>query len=281
MIHIRLDYYNTALKENVTLFEYDFTNEQDVFDDILVPYFNHETFLFSGCHISMTQKPQIRVFKTEYNIDRMIEIIKSNIPRNIVMGVSRSDVLARTQYSMEITRSILKDAQKQSMQKNHKSDSELEVVVSQTINKRNIFIVHGHNETIRIAVEAFVRSIGYEPIVLFKEPNKGQTIIEKIESNAEAVCYAIVLYTACDEGKAKEEIDYKPRARQNVVFEHGYMCAKLGRDHVCALFAEGVELPGDMSGVVYTKYDEVGMWKYSVAKEMNVVGLPVDMNKIR
>lgn len=281
MIHIRLDYYNTALKENVTLFEYDFTNEQDVFDDILVPYFNHETFLFSGCQISMTQKPQIRVFKTEYNIDRMIEIIKSNIPRNIVMGVSRSDVLARTQYSMEITRSILKDAQKQSMQKNHKNDSELEVVVSQTINKRNIFIVHGHNETIRIAVEAFVRSIGYEPIVLFKEPNKGQTIIEKIESNAEAVCYAIVLYTACDEGKAKEEIDYKPRARQNVVFEHGYMCSKLGRDHVVALTEKGVEQPGDLNGVVYVEFDEVGAWQVKIAKEMQAIGLNVELGKIK
>lgn len=84
---------------------------------------------------------------------------------------------------------------------------------------KNIFIVHGHNETIRIAVEAYVRSIGYEPIVLFKEPNKGQTIIEKIESNAKDVCFAIVLYTACDEGKAKEEKELKHRARQNVVFD--------------------------------------------------------------
>ena len=76
----------------------------------------------------------------------------------------------------------------------------------------------------------------------------------------------------------KEE---QPRARQNVVFEHGYMCAKLGREHVCALYSEGVELPGDMSGVVYTKYDEAGLWKYSIAKEMIAVGMHVDMNKIR
>ena len=59
------------------------------------------------------------------------------------------------------------------------------------------------------------------------------------------------------------------------------MCAKLGREHVCALYAEGVELPGDMSRVIYTKYDDVGLWKYSLAKEMIAVGLQLDMSRIR
>ena len=146
---------------------------------------------------------------------------------------------------------------------------------------KNIFVVHGHDDAKRVEIEAFLRSIGYEPIVLFKEPNKGKTIIEKIEDNVNNVCYAIVLYTPCDLGHDKDVAEAKPRARQNVVFEHGYMCAKLGREHVCALYTEGVELPGDMSGVVYTKYDDVGLWKYSLAKEMIAVGLQLDMNKIR
>jgi predicted nucleotide-binding protein len=146
---------------------------------------------------------------------------------------------------------------------------------------RRIFVVHGHDENKRVEIEAFLRSIDYEPIVLFKEPNKGKTIIEKIEDHVNDVCYAIVLYTPCDLGRDKDQEVDQPRARQNVVFEHGYMCAKLGRDYVCALYTEGVELPGDMSGVVYTKYDEVGLWKYSIAKEMIAVGLQVDMSKIR
>ena len=40
------------------------------------------------------------------------------------------------------------------------------------------------------------------------------------------VAAAIVLLTADDEGKSKEEADYIPRARQNVVFEAGYFIAK-------------------------------------------------------
>lgn len=153
--------------------------------------------------------------------------------------------------------------------------------VQQSNSSRKIFVVHGHDEVKRLEIEAFLRSIDFEPIVLFKEPSKGKTIIEKIEENVNNVCYAIVLYTPCDLGHSKEVEEEKPRARQNVVFEHGYMCAKLGRAHVCALYAEGVELPGDMSGVIYTKYDDGGLWKYSIAKEMIAVGLQIDMNKIR
>ena len=149
------------------------------------------------------------------------------------------------------------------------------------LNSKNIFIVHGHNQSVRNAVELFVKSIDYNPIILCKEPNLGQTIIEKIESNAENVCFAIVLYTACDEGKAKQEAELKPRARQNVVFEHGFMCSKLGRDHVVALLSDRVEQPGDLNGVVYVEFDNSGAWQFKIAKEMKAVGLNVDLNKIK
>lgn len=146
---------------------------------------------------------------------------------------------------------------------------------------RNVFVVHGHDEHIRIEVEAFLRCIGYEPIVLFKEPNNGQTIIEKIEANARDACYAIVLYTPCDMGRDKNASGDHPRARQNVVFEHGYMCAILGRQRVCALCLDGVEIPGDLSGIVYTPCDSSGAWKYAIARDMKAVGLFVDMNVIK
>ena len=59
-------------------------------------------------------------------------------------------------------------------------------------------------------------------------------LIEKIEEYTD-VSFAIVLYTGCDVGKLKTETDLKLRARQNVVFEHGYLVNKLGRKRVVAL----------------------------------------------
>lgn len=104
------------------------------------------------------------------------------------------------------------------------------------------------------------------------------TIMEKIESNSD-VAFSVVLYTGCDEGKLREESDLHPRARQNVVFEHGYMVAKLGRDKVVALTESGVEQPGDLAGVVYISLSEKD-WKIRMLKELEAGGLQIDWSKI-
>ncbi len=46
------------------------------------------------------------------------------------------------------------------------------------------------------------------------------TIIEKLVANSDA-CAAVFLMTADDEGHLCGEVDFHPRARQNVVFEAG------------------------------------------------------------
>lgn len=147
-------------------------------------------------------------------------------------------------------------------------------------NMKRVFVVHGHDTNVRNEVELFVRSIDYEPIILCKRADKGNTIIEKIEREAKNVCFAIVIYTSCDLGKDKNADEFKPRARQNVVFEHGFMCAHLGRERVCALLENGVEQPSDLQGVIYKPLDAMGAWKYQIADEMKAVGLDVDKNKI-
>ena len=94
----------------------------------------------------------------------------------------------------------------------------------------------------------FVRNLGIKPVVLFEEPGKGQTIIEKLESNSD-VLFAVVLLTPDDFGQATEEGKLQPRARQNVVLELGYFLGKLGRANVAVLYDESVELPSDYHGV--------------------------------
>lgn len=94
------------------------------------------------------------------------------------------------------------------------------------------------------------------------------------------VGFAIVLFTSCDVGKSKDEQELKPRARQNVVFEHGYLIGKIGRENVCALVKGDVEKPNDISGVVYVDMDSHGAWKIALAREMKSSGYDIDMNKI-
>ena len=159
-------------------------------------------------------------------------------------------------------------------------DQKQETVSASSNTSKKVFIVHGHDTSTRTEVENFVRSIGYEPIILCKRADLGNTIIEKIEREAKDICYAIVIYTSCDLGKDKGGETLRPRARQNVVFEHGFMCAHLGRARVAALLEDGVEQPGDLQGVIYKTLDDRGMWKYDIAREMSENGLSVNFNKI-
>lgn len=143
-----------------------------------------------------------------------------------------------------------------------------------------VFIVHGHDEASKEAVARFLEKLNLVTIILHEQPNEGQTIIEKFEKNA-SVGFAVVLLTLDDIGGInKDEPSLSPRARQNVVFELGYFFAKLGRGRVCAICAEGLEIPSDIHGVLYIPYDAEGAWKFKLAREMKAAGLELDLNQV-
>ncbi|MFA0084429.1 TIR domain-containing protein, partial [Vibrio sp. 10N.261.51.F12] len=135
---------------------------------------------------------------------------------------------------------------------------------------QKVFIVHGHDDVLRLEVENFVRKVGMTPIVLMDQASGSSTIIEKIEKYR-AVDFAIVLYTPCDLGKHKNAPELSGRARQNVVFEHGYFIAQLGRDKVAAIIKQGVEIQNDIQGVVYIGAELD--WQTSLLKEFHAAGL--------
>lgn len=146
--------------------------------------------------------------------------------------------------------------------------------------KGKVFIVHGHDSLAKLDMARTIEHLGYEAIILHEQADGGNVIIEKLEkySNVE---FAVVLYTACDLGCDINDPDkLRQRARQNVVFEHGYLIGKLGRNKVCAFVKGEVETPGDMSGVVYTKMADDSVWKFKLAQNMKYAGLEVDLNNI-
>lgn len=144
--------------------------------------------------------------------------------------------------------------------------------------KKKVFIVHGHDDAAKETTARFLEKAGVEPIILHEQANGGRTIIEKIEDYSD-VAYAVVLYTECDVGRDRkaDSKELKFRARQNVVFEHGYLMGKLGRNRVFALVKGDVEKPGDISGVVYTTMDDKGGWKIELLKDMKQAGVDTDV----
>lgn len=146
------------------------------------------------------------------------------------------------------------------------------------VEKSKVFIVHGHDDLAKIETARFIEQLGFKPIILHEQANAGKTIIEKIENYSD-VGFGIVLYTPCDIGTEKgNETDFRNRARQNVVFEHGFLIGKIGRENVAAIVKGDIETPNDISGVVYIIMEKD--WKLELAKELRNSGYHVDMNKV-
>jgi predicted nucleotide-binding protein len=119
-----------------------------------------------------------------------------------------------------------------------------------------VFVVHGRDSAALSELKKFLIN-GLcipNPIILAEQPSKGKTIIEKFEHHAHNVDLVFVLATRDDFGRlAKARSKELPRSRQNVVFELGYFLGKLKRNsgRVILLYERGIELPSDISGVVY------------------------------
>lgn len=142
-----------------------------------------------------------------------------------------------------------------------------------------VFIVHGHDDQSKTELEIILQETGLKPIVLHRQPDQGQTIIEKFEKHSQ-VGYAFVLltpdeiaYLAAQDDKPDDERIKERRARPNVIFEFGYFVGKLGRPRVCCLYKGDVILPSDINGLLYKKFNKsVEEVAYSITKELKASG---------
>lgn len=124
------------------------------------------------------------------------------------------------------------------------------------------FIVHGHDDQSLYELKDFIQNtLGWrKPVVLREEQNCGRTIIEKFEWFSTSVDWVFVLFTPDDRtiGRtASDDENEKRRARQNVIFEMGYFYGKIDRlrGRIVALVKGQLELPSDISGIVWISID--------------------------
>src|SRR6185295_573673 len=143
------------------------------------------------------------------------------------------------------------------------------------IDRRSVFLVHGHDLGQRESVARYLEKLGLNVVILQEKATAGRTIIEQFEQHS-AVDFAVVLLTADDMGATRNSQDFHPRARQNVIFELGYFCGSLGRARVCALYEEGVELPSDFHGVIYISLSSLE-WQLKLARELRLAEMEIDV----
>lgn len=134
-----------------------------------------------------------------------------------------------------------------------------------------IFLVHGLDKKAKLAVMDFLEKGEFSVVVLQNLPGGTKSIIEKFEQYTDVHC-AVVLMTPDDLGcKRSEPKNLRPRARQNVVFELGYLMAKLGRNRIVVLHKHKrgeIEFPSDYHGIQWLEMDSDGKWRHSLAQEL-------------
>jgi len=131
----------------------------------------------------------------------------------------------------------------------------------QQIEKKQIFIVHGHDEESRDQLELALRRLGLEPFILMNASGQGQTIIEALEGcigHDFSSAFGISLLTPDDIGYAKKDgqVKAEARARQNVILETGMLLASLTRKRMAIIVRGHIELPSDLEGIIRFNYNE-------------------------
>lgn len=138
-----------------------------------------------------------------------------------------------------------------------------------------IFIIHGHDNEMKKEVQLLLERADLDDVVLHECPDKGRTIMDKLIEEGDSACYVIALLSPDD-----ITADSQYRATQNVILEIGYFIGKLGKARVRLLKKGNIEIPSDLSGILYENFDDAGSWKIKILKEMQEVGIKCNIEKV-
>lgn len=136
---------------------------------------------------------------------------------------------------------------------------------------KKVFIVHGHDEENLLRLRRLLKDrIGLDPVILSERPDKGRTIVEKFEQEANQCGFSFILFTPDD--LVASASGQKVQARPNVLFEIGWFYGRLGRDRVCILYKTGTSIPSDLEGIGRISFDHSVEEKISeIERELEAV----------
>jgi len=232
----------TRLLEELGLYDMSKENVQQL---VAQPYMNGEEFFLGGRRIDPSLVDKIHIWETEESVRKL---------EQKAMYLDIDDVLndiRRGNIGKLVTSNFIKSPPCVGEKKTPKKTS------------KNVFIVHGKDDKPKLELARMLEKLGFNTIILSEQPDKGRTIIEKLEQETFDIGYAFVILTPDDTAFPDElpkipstRPELKRRARQNVILELGYFVGKIGRNRVCCLYKGDVELPSDIHGVLFKKFNE-------------------------
>ncbi|MBU1636975.1 nucleotide-binding protein [bacterium] len=162
-----------------------------------------------------------------------------------------------------------------------------ESISSGTDGPSSIFVVYGHDKEAKTELEVILRRGGLNPIILDQVASQGMTLVEKLETHLNPCDYVCVLLTPDDKGGLIDSSpsEYRPRARQNVIFELGWSMGHMNRNRVAIIRKESVDTPfenaSDLQGIVELRYTKsIEEIKHDLGKELHTAGFNVDFTSL-
>jgi len=269
--HVRITQRSNLSHDEVKV---DLTKER-LISQFISPYEKGESIIVNGKTITFVDIERIKVSETQEESSKIIPRLKQEDRNSDVWSIGGPSY---EWYVAEGGKDITDDLIKGPPGYKKETGSKKVKIV---YDSQKIFIVHGQDHNLKNDLEVFIKEIGLEPIVLHRQPDKGLTIIEKLEEYTD-VGYALVLLTpddiCCPTKESEQKVNEKEilkelRARQNVIFEFGYLVGKLGRNKVCAIYKKPVTLPTDLSGLLYKEViesiEDIG---FALIKELKATG---------
>lgn len=155
------------------------------------------------------------------------------------------------------------------------ANPELEKGNIEKVKGNKVFIVHGHDTLLKTETQLLLARAGVNNVVLHEQPDKGRTIIDKLIEEGKDSNFAIAILSPDDMLN-----DGTQRARQNVILEIGYFMGQLGKERVRLIVRDNIEIPSDLQGILYEKYDGSGAWKLRILKELIAAGIYADIRSV-
>ena len=160
------------------------------------------------------------------------------------------------------------------------------------IDKREVFIIHGRNETARIAIWNFLKAIGLEPIpweAAVRATGAGSPYIGQILDAALDRANAVIsLMTPDEEVVLKNDMqrgDDPPaettpsgQARPNVIFETGMALAKF-QERTIIVNVGNPKTFSDITGRHTIRLSDTEDCRRALAQRLETAGCPIDLTR--
>lgn len=126
------------------------------------------------------------------------------------------------------------------------------------VDRDQVFIVHGRNEQVRNELVDLLKREKVRSVVVQSKARTGADLLATIEEQIRSCVAGFILLTPDDEGRLYQFGHcLSQRARQNVIFEAGFLTALFrSTGRICFVKQGDLEIPSDLNGLLMETYRE-------------------------